>query len=144
MKLKITNREIFFATHSCWSELPFLLQIQLNKLVNENSADDYLQEIDIDADSFIKVMLATNSQPQGVAKDINPAMHISLKQQIKDIAYPILQQLHEFTDVELLEAFKLENKEILTIAERVQSILSENEAVLDSKILSGKNQILGK
>lgn len=144
MKVNITNREIYFATHSCWYELPFKLQIQLNKLVTENSGDDYLQEVDIDAESFVKVMLATNAQPQGVAKDINPPMHISLKAQIQALALPIFAEMQTITDAQALADFKELHKEILTIAERVTSILTENEEVLERKILSGKIQILGE
>lgn len=82
MKLNITNREIFFAVENCWESLPFKFQVQLFNLVKENDADEFEQKVDIDANTFIKVMLAVNSQAQGISKDINPAMHLKLKNQI--------------------------------------------------------------
>lgn len=142
MILQITNREIFFAVENCWYMLNYKLKYQINQLVTANSDDDYLQEIDIDADSFIKIMLAVNSQPQGIAKDINPVMHLNLKNQILAQAQPISIQLSQLTDPEEIEAFKIANVEILTIAEKVQSILDDNLTMLEAKILNGKSQIL--
>ena len=53
MELQITNREIFFAVENCWNELNYKLKTQINKLVSENSEDNFVQTIDIDAQSFI-------------------------------------------------------------------------------------------
>ncbi len=143
MKLNITNREIFFAVENCWESLPFKFQVQLFNLVKENDADEFEQKVDIDANTFIKVMLAVNSQPQGISKDINPVMHLKLKNQILTIAQPILVGLSQLSDEAEIEAYKEEHKEILTIAERVQSILTDNLQILENKILSGKQRILG-
>jgi hypothetical protein len=87
-------------------------------------------------------MKAVNSQPQGIAKDINPPMHLSLKAQILALVTPIMIHLATLTDQSEIDAFKLEHSEILTMAEKVQSILLENEAMLEAKILNGKTQIL--
>lgn len=142
MKLKIKNRDIFFAVENCWYILNYKLKYQINELVTLNSEDDFIQEVDIDADSFIKIMLAVNSQPQGIAKDINPAIHLSLKEQIFTQAQPIFFHLSQLTDEKEIELFKIENAEILTIAEKVQTILDDNLQMLESKILNGKTQIL--
>ena len=143
MKLNITNREIFFAVENCWESLPFTFQVQLFNLVKENDADEFEQEVDIDANTFIKVMLAVNSQSQGISKDINPAMHLKLKNQILTEVQPIMIGLSQLSDEAEIEAYKEEHKEILTIAERVQSILTDNLQMLENKILSGKQRILG-
>ena len=143
MKLNITNREIFFAVENCWESLPFKFQVQLFNLVKENDADEFEQEVDIDANTFIRVMLAVNSQPQGISKDINPAMHLKLKNQILKEIQPIMIGLSQLSDEAEIEAYKEEHKEILTIAERVQSILTDNLQMLENKILSGKQRILG-
>ena len=143
MKLNITNREIFFAVENCWESLPFKFQVQLFNLVKENDADEFEQEVDIDANTFIKVMLAVNSQAQGISKDINPAMHLKLKNQILTEVQPIMIGLSQLSDEAEIEAYKEEHKEILTIAERVQSILTDNLQLLENKILSGKQRILG-
>ncbi len=143
MKLNITNREIFFAVENCWESLPFKFQVQLFNLVKENDADEFEQKVDIDANTFIKVMLAVNSQAQGISKDINPAMHLKLKNQILTEVQPIMIGLSQLSDEAEIEAYKEEHKEILTIAERVQSILTDNLQILENKILSGKQRILG-
>lgn len=142
MKLNITNREIFFAVENCWNELHYKLKNQINNLVTANSEDSFVQEVDIDAQSFILVMKAVNSQPQGIAKDINPPMHLSLKAQLLAAVTPIMAHLATLTDEVEIEAYRETHSEILTMAERVQSILLENEAVLEAKILNGKTQIL--
>ena len=142
MKLNITNREIFFAVENCWNELHYKLKNQINNLVTANSEDSFVQEVDIDAQSFILVMKAVNSQPQGIAKDINPPMHLSLKAQLFAAVAPIMAHLATLTDEVEIEAYRETHSEILTMAERVQSILLENEAVLEAKILNGKTQIL--
>lgn len=143
MKLNITNREIFFAVENCWESLPFKFQVQLFNLVKENDADEFEQEVDIDADTFIKVMLAVNSQPQGISKDINPVMHLKLKKQILTIAQPVLVGLSQLTDEVEIEQYKKTHSEILTIAEQVQKILEDNLQMLENKITSGKQRILG-
>lgn len=143
MKLNITNREIFFAVENCWESLPFTFQVQLFNLVKENDADEFEQKVDIDANTFIKVMLAVNSQAQGISKDINPAMHLKLNNQILTKVQPIMIGLSQLSDEAEIEAYKEEHKEILTIAERVQSILTDNLQLLENKILSGKQRILG-
>lgn len=142
MKLNITNREIFFAVENCWNELHYKLKNQINNLVTANSEDSFVQEVDINAQSFILVMKAVNSQPQGIAKDINPPMHLSLKAQLLAAVAPIMAHLATLTDEVEIEAYRETHSEILTMAERVQSILLENEAVLEAKILNGKTQIL--
>lgn len=142
MELQITNREIFFAVENCWNELNYKLKTQINKLVSENSEDNFVQTIDIDAQSFIFIMKAVNSQPQGIAKDINPPMHLALKAQILALVEPVLKQLALITNEEEINQYKAENAEILIMAEKVKSILDENEAMLQAKILNGKTQIL--
>lgn len=143
MKLNITNREIFFAVENCWESLPFKFQVQLFNLVKENESEDFEQTVDIDADTFVKIMSAVNSQSQGISKDINPAMHLKLKNQILTEIQPIMIGLSKLSDEAEIEAYKEEHKEILTIAERVQSILTDNLQMLENKILSGKQRILG-
>lgn len=142
MILQITNREIFFAVENCWNDLNYKLKYQLNQLVTVNSDDEFVQTIDIDAESFIKIMGSVSNQPQGIAKDINPPMHLSLKAQLLTAVTPIMAHLATLTDKDEINAYKLEHSEILTMAEKVQSILVENERMLENKILNGKTQIL--
>ena len=142
MELQITNREIFFAVENCWNELNYKLKTQINKLVSENSEDNFVQTIDIDAQSFIFIMKAVNSQPQGIAKDINPPMHLSLKAQILKLVEPVMAQLAKMTNEEEITLYKAQNADILMMAEKVQSILKENDDMLEAKILNGKTQIL--
>lgn len=143
MVLQVTNKQIFFAVENCWDSLPFAFRVQLYNLVTANDAEDFVQSVDIDADTFVKVMLAVNSQPQGIAKDVNPEFHLSLKNQILKQAMPILTHLATLTDEAEIAAYREANKEVLTIAERVQSILDDNLQMLANKILNGKTRILG-
>lgn len=142
MELQITNREIFFAVENCWNELNYKLKTQINKLVSFNDDEEFVQTVDVDAQSFILIMKAVNSQPQGIAKDINPPMHLSLKAQILKLVEPVMAQLALITNEEEINHYKAQNADILMMAEKVQSILKENEAMLESKILNGKAQIL--
>lgn len=142
MKVKITNREIYFAVENCWNNINYKLKYQLNQKVTENDADDFEQEVDIDGDTFITIMNAVNTQPQGIAKDINPPMHLKLKQQILALATPVMQHLATLTDEVEIEAYKAEHAEILRVAGAVQEILTSNNNMLEAKILNGKTQIL--
>lgn len=54
----------------------------------------------------------------------------------------MLKQLALITNEEEINQYKAENAEILIMAEKVKSILDENEAMLQAKILNGKTQIL--
>jgi len=123
MKINITNREIFFAIENCFSLLKNSFTSQLYKLVSQDDYELTVQQIDIDKETFITIMRAVNSQPQGVALDINPAMYDSLKVQLITLA--------QGGDVEAVE--------VLT---EMTSILAENSAMLNNKILNGKTQIL--
>ena len=143
MKLQVTNKQIFFAVENCFDNLPFSFRVQLYNLVKANDAEDFVQEVEIDADTFVKVMLAVNSQPQGIAKDVNPEFHLSLKNQIIAQAMPIFGHLATLTDETEISEYKEANKDVLTIAEKVQSILADNAQMLANKILNGKTQILG-
>jgi hypothetical protein len=142
MKLKITNREIYFAVENCWNELDYKFKYQLNQLVSTNSEDDFIQEVDIDYNSFIKVMVSTSNQPQGISKDINPTMHLSIKKQLEELATPIMEELATLKDDQDILDFKELHKEILTAVKEVNEILKRNEVMLDNKILNGKTQIL--
>ncbi len=123
MKINITNREIFFAIENCFSSLKNSFTSQLYKLVSEDDYELTVQQIDIDKETFIAIMWAVNSQPQGVALDINPAMYDSLKVQL----------------ITLAQGGDAEAVEVLT---EMKAILEENANMLQNKILNGKTQIL--
>jgi hypothetical protein len=142
MKINITNKDIFFAVENCWEQLDYKLKYQLNQLVSQNSEDDFVQEIEINAAMFILIMKAVNGQPQGVSKDVNPAMHLKLKEQIMQQAAPVMAHLQNLSDEKEIEDFKELHKDILEIAENVQLILQTNLKMLEAKILNGKTQIL--
>lgn len=142
MKLKITNREIYFAVENCWNELDYKFKYQLNQLVSKNNDDDFLQEVEIDGQSFMKVMVATSNQPQGISKDINPTMHLSIKKQLEELVTPIMEELATLKDDQDILDFKELHKEILTAVKEVNEILVRNATMLDNKILNGKTQIL--
>lgn len=123
MEIQIKNRHIFWATESCWNALDYRFKAQINTLVTENSEDEFEQTLSINKETFVQVMNAVNSQPQGIALAINPELYDSLKAQLVTAA----QQ----GDVEALE-----------IAQAMEAILLTNAGYLEAKILSGKTQIL--
>ena len=123
MEITINNRSIFFAVENCWDKLSYKLKYQLNELVTTNSVDDFVQTVNIDKQSFLLIMRAVNSQPQGIAKEINPIMYDSLKTQI-------------------LEKAQKGDTEAIEILTAMQDILVENATMLENKIKNGKSQIL--
>lgn len=123
MEIKIKNKHVYWATESCWNALDYRLKAQINTLVTENSEDEFEQTLSINKETFVQVMNAVNSQPQGIALAINPELYDSLKAQLVTAA----QQ----GDVEALE-----------IAQAMEDILLTNAGYLEAKILSGKTQIL--
>jgi N-acetylglucosamine kinase-like BadF-type ATPase len=125
MEITINNRSIFFAVENCWDKLSYKLKYQLNELVTTNSVDDFVQTVNIDKESFLLIMWAVNSQPQGIAKEINPIMYDSLKTQI-------------------LEKAQKGDTEAIEILKEMQDILVENATMLENKIINGKSQILAE
>ena len=125
MEITINNRSIFFAVENCWDKLSYKLKYQLNELVTTNSVDDFVQTVNIDKQSFLLIMRAVNSQPQGIAKEINPIMYDSLKTQI-------------------LEKAQKGDTEAIEILKEMQDILVENATMLENKIINGKSQILAE
>ena len=123
MEIKIKNKHVYWATESCWNALDYRFKAQINTLVTENSEDEFEQTLSINKETFVQVMNAVNSQPQGIALAINPELYDSLKAQLVTAA----QQ----GDVEALE-----------IAQAMEAILLTNAGYLEAKILSGKTQIL--
>jgi len=123
MEIKIKNKHVYWATESCWNALDYRFKAQINTLVTENSEDEFEQTLSINKETFVQVMNAVNSQPQGIALAINPELYDSLKAQL----VTAVQQ----GDVEALE-----------IAQAMEDILLTNAGYLEAKILSGKTQIL--
>jgi len=123
MEIQIKNRHIFWATESCWNALDYRFKAQINTLVTENSEDEFEQTLSINKETFVQVMNAVNSQPQGIALAINPELYDSLKAQ-------------------LVTAAQQGNVEALEIAQAMEAILLTNAGYLEAKILSGKTQIL--
>ena len=125
MEIQIKNRHIFWATESCWNALDYRFKAQINTLVTENSEDEFEQTLSINKDTFVQIMNAVNSQPQGIAKEINPIMYDSLKTQI-------------------LEKAQKGDTEAIEILKKMQDILVENATMLENKIINGKSQILAE
>ena len=123
MEIKIKNKHVYWATESCWNALDYRFKAQINTLVTENSEDEFEQTLSINKDTFVQIMNAVNSQPQGIALVINPELYDSLK-------------------VQLITAAQQGDVEALEIAQAMEAILLTNAGYLEAKILSGKTQIL--
>jgi hypothetical protein len=123
MKIKITNKEIFYTTDLIWPLINYKLKFQLNKLVSENSDLDFIQEVDIDIESFIQIMRSVNSIPHGIVIDVNPILYNKLKEQIFSKA-------------------QTGDEEAIEIAKQMEQIIYDNLSMLNNKIINGKTQIL--
>ena len=123
MKIKITNKEIFYTTDLIWQLINYKLKFQLNKLVSENSDLDFIQEVDIDIESFIQIMRSVNSIPHGIVIDVNPILYNKLKEQIFSKA-------------------QTGDEEAIEIAKQMEQIIYDNLSMLNNKIINGKTQIL--
>ena len=123
MEIQIKNKHVYWATESCWNALDYRFKAQINTLVTENSEDEFEQTLSINKETFVQVMNAVNSQPQGIALAINPELYDSLK-------------------VQLVTAAQQGDVEALEIAQAMEDILLTNAGYLEAKILSGKTQIL--
>ena len=123
MEIQIKNRHIFFAVENCWSNIDYRFKAHINTLVSADSEDETVQTVTLNKDTFIQVMNAVNSQPQGIALAINPEMFDSLKEQV-------------------LKQAQGGNMEAIEIAQEMEGILLANADMLSKKILNGKTQIL--
>ena len=123
MEIQISNRHIFFAVENCWVNLDYRFKAHINELVSDNDSESHVQTVRIDKKSFLQIMNAVNSQPQGIALAINPEMYDALKVQV-------LQQAGQG------------NAEAIEIAQEMAAILVANADMLEKKILNGKTQIL--
>lgn len=123
MIINISNRHIYFCVENCFAQLSNSFTSRLYNLVSADETETTIQNLTIDKDTFIMIMKAVNSQPQGIALDINKEIYDSLKNQLVDLATN--------GDAEAIE--------VLT---SMTTILEENAVMLENKILNGKTQIL--
>lgn len=122
MQIQIKNKHIYWAVENCWSELDYRFKAHINTLVTANSDYEYIQTITINKSTFVQIMNAVNSQPQGIALVINPELYDSLK-------------------LQLVAEAQNGNTEALEIAQEMVSILETNAGYLAAKIASGKEQV---
>lgn len=158
MKLQITNREIAYAINNVWDSLPIKFKYRLYEVYKENSGHDFVQEVEVDEIIFKTIMYDVSSIPQGIAKDINPALHLKLLTQIATVATPVFAQLSKFqtelealTDEAEIEAKKLEiaeytelHKETIGIKTAATAILDRNTKKLEAMIASGIEKLMGE
>lgn len=138
MKIRITNKQMAWVVYASANYiLSNRLKLQIGELFTLNSDPNFEQEIDVNAENFKTMMIATSNMIQGEAKDINPEIHLSIKNQILTVAAPVLQHLQTLTDEVEIENYRLENQEILQMAQDVQEILVYNEQQKENKILAG-------
>lgn len=142
MIVTITIREIFWAVENCWEAIQSIdFKYHIRKSIkdkqteliesNPNKTEDEIAllleseliEVEIDNITFIQIMNAVNSQPQGIALAINPPLYDTLKEQIIPIA-----QGGDSDAIELIG--------------QMTQILIANATLLENKINSGKERIL--
>ncbi len=121
--LQLKNKHIYFAVEAIWAELDYRFKYQINQLVTENDEDDFLQTIQVDRATLNQILVSVNNKPQGVAREINPEMFLSILPQV--------------------QAFVVSgNQEAIDILADMQAATAANDALKNAKILNGKTQIL--
>ncbi len=142
MKVTITIKEVFWAVENCFEQIQSIdFKYHIRKSISDKLAEltetntdktedeinallkAELIEVEIDNATFLIIMNAVNSQPQGIALDINPPLYDKLKAQI----------------IPLAMSGNVDAIELLT---QMQQILVKNAEMLENKIKSGKERIL--
>lgn len=122
--LQLKNKHIYFAIESIWAELDYRFKYQINQLVTDNDEDDFLQTIQVDMATLNQILVSVNNKPQGVAREINPEMFMSILPQVQALAVG-------------------GNQEAIDILTDMQAATAANDALKNAKIVNGKTQILG-
>ena len=123
MNLLIKNEHLYFSMYTAWNSLDYRLKTQINEKVIANSDNDYMQTIDLSISDLKDIINSVNALPQGIAREINPQMFISIFEQLSK------------------EANK-GDKDALEMLQLIQSITVTNDKVKQSYIEQGKLQIL--
>ena len=125
IELQLKNKHIYFALEGVWTELDYRFKYQINQLVAENDEDDFLQTIQVDRAALNQILVSVNNKPQGVAREINPEMFLSILPQVQALAVG-------------------GNQEAIDILTDMQAATVTNDALKNAKILNGKTQILAQ
>ena len=121
--LQLKNKHIYFALEAIWTELDYRFKYQINQLVTENDEDDFLQTIQVDMATLNQILVSVNNKPQGVAREINPEMFLTILPQVQALAAG-------------------GNQEAIDILTDMQAATVTNDALKNAKIQNGKTQIL--
>lgn len=131
MTLQFTNNHIFFALDAIWPGLDYKFKYAINALIAANSADDYVQTIEISEDVLIQIFSTVTVLPEGVAAFINQEMLTELVSQIQPLS-----------NLEAVQTGTEEPNEAARIMLAINDIDVANKAVKAAKIANGKRQIL--
>lgn len=123
MNLQIKNEHLYFSMYTAWNSLDYRLKTQINEKVTANNDNDYVQTIDLSISDLKDIINAVNGLPQGIAREINPQMFLSVFAQLQTEAQG-------------------GNQEALEMLILVQSITVNNDKIKQSYIEQGKLQIL--
>ena len=131
MILKFKNAHIFFAVESIWGNLNYKFKYLLNKVITENSENDFVQTIEIPIDVLLQIFSTVTVQAEGVASFINQEMLESLMPQI----------MGQSNIAAALKGTEEPNESALLLF-AIADIDNANKTIKAAKIISGKNQIL--
>lgn len=123
MNIQLKNKHIYFAVESVWDILDYKLKYQINSKCTADSADETIQTIDVNIQDLQALIRAVNNQPQGIAREINPEMFISVVSQLQAAAGS-------------------GNEEAQSMLTLVQGITTLNDELKNNKIISGKERVL--
>jgi len=123
MNIQLKNKHIYFAVESVWDILDYKLKYQINSKCTADSEDETIQTIDVNIQDLQALIRAVNNQPQGIAREINPEMFISVVSQLQAAATS-------------------GNEEAQSMLTLVQGITTLNDELKNNKIISGKERVL--
>lgn len=125
LKLEIKNKDLYFVIETIWNILDYRFKYQINQLVSINSADNYIQEIDVDLDTLRECYLAISNKGYGYTCNMADDL-------IDDLRNQIIQNMdpndpdNEYTKAGML----------------FQDLKDKDDETYENKCISGKEQIL--
>lgn len=142
MKLKFTNKQIFFSLESIWKDLDYRFKTHVNSLVTLNSTDSFEQELEVSLPILMQCYKAMSSGAYGCTTDMAGILLESLRDQLLAEANigDYLTYLGSLeTETPLPEVIPNEQTQALLL---VNEYKTQDKVTETAKILNGKTQIL--
>lgn len=151
MILQFTNKQIFFALESIWTQqLDYRFKTQINTIVSLDSDEDTIQNVDVSVPILMQCYQAMSSGQYGCTTDMAEILLESLRDQLLADAN-MTEYMTYLAEVAANDALPEEDRVEITEVlpnEQTQALLAiisykeKDLATTEAKILNGKLQIL--